>query len=126
MNSKWFKARANQKFKECIEVLNKVKDNIQYIRDVKKTYDYELDTILFKGTFYILDLIDSNINESLNLVKTNNIEGGTHQAVARKILVEGLNVYCPECKKLITDTYQGGVKYTHKCPYCNQKLDWIE
>ncbi len=73
MTREWFESRANQKFKESIDLLNKVKDNIQYIRNVKKAYDYDLDEEIFKGTFYILDLIDSNINESLKLVKTNSI-----------------------------------------------------
>ena len=124
MNSEWFKNRANQKFKESIDLLNKVKDNIQYIRDVKKAYGYELDTEIFKGTFFILDEIDSNINESLELVKTNSTSVGTHKAVAQKVIIDGCNVYCPACKELIADTYQHGVKYVHKCPYCNQKLDW--
>lgn len=124
MTKEWFKDRANQKFKESIDLLNKVKDNIQYIHDVKKAYDYELDTEIFKGTFYILDMIDSNINESLKLVKTNSIEGGTHKTVAHTIIIDGINVYCPVCTELIADTYQNGVKYVHKCPYCDQKLDW--
>ncbi len=124
MNKEWFKNRANEKFDESIELLIKVKHNIQYIREVKETYGYELDTILFKGTFYTLDQIDNNINESLELVEINSIEGGTHKAVVQEIIVDGFNVYCPVCKELITDTYQPGVKYVHKCPYCNQKLDW--
>ena len=78
MNREWFKNRANQKFKESIDLLNKVKDNIQYIRDVKKAYGYKLDDEIFKGTFFILDQIDSNINESLELVETNSIEGGNN------------------------------------------------
>ena len=124
MNSEWFKNRANQKFKESIDLLNKVKDNIQYIRDVKRAYGYELDTMIPKYTFHIVDIIDNDISECLELVKTNSIEGGTHKAVAQKIIIDGSNVYCPECNELIADTYQHGVKYVHKCPYCNQKLDW--
>lgn len=124
MNRQWFKDRANHKFKESIDLLNKVKDNIQYIKDVKKAYGYELDTLIFKGTFFIIDPIDSCISEFLKFVKNNSIEGGTHETVAQKVVIDGFNVYCPECSELIADTYQNGVKYVHKCPYCNQKLDW--
>ena len=143
MNSEWFKNRANQKFKESIDLLNKVKDNIYYIHAVKEGYAIaqininnlewtqaalkaaeELDTILSEYIFHIIDIIDSDISEYLQLVKTNSIEGGTHKAVAQEIIIDGINVYCPECRELIADTYQHGVKYVHKCPYCNQKLDW--
>lgn len=114
MNREWFKNRANQKFKESIDLLNKVKDNIHYIHAVNEAYGYELDT----------EILKRYINESLELVKTNSIEGGTHKAVAHKIVIDGINVYCPVCTELIADTYQNGVKYVHKCPYCNQRLDW--
>jgi hypothetical protein len=124
MNREWFKNRANQKFKESIDLLNKVRDNIQYIKDVKNAYGYELDTLIFKGTFFILDEIDININKSLELVKTNSIEGGTHETIAQKVIIDGFSVYCPVCTELIADTYLWGVNYVHKCPYCNQKLNW--
>lgn len=88
MNREWFKNRANQKFKESIDLLNKVKDNIHYITAVKEVYGYELDTEIFKGTFLILDEIVININKSLELVKTNSIEGGTHKAVAREVILD--------------------------------------
>ena len=121
---RWFKNRANQKFDESIDLLYKVRDNIQYIKDVKETYGYELDTILCKYTFHIIEIIDNDISECLKLVKTNSIETMKSKAVAQKVIVDGFNVYCPVCKELIVDTYQWGVTYVRKCPYCNQKLDW--
>ena len=69
-------------------------------------------------------------------MKTNSLETMRSKTIAQKVLVEnsktialkvivrGSNVYCPVCVELIADTYQHGVKYVHKCPYCNQKLDW--
>ncbi len=136
MNSEWFKNRANQKFDETMELLYKVKDNISYIKGVNETYGYELDTILRKYAFHIIDIIDNDISECLKLMKTNSLEimrsktlaqkvlVERSKAVALKVLVRGINVYCPVCVELIADTYQHGVTYVHKCPYCNQKLDW--
>ena len=136
MNSAWFKNRANQKFDVSIDLLYKVKDNIQYIRGVKETYGYKLDTILREDAFHIIDTIDNNISECLKLMNTNSLEIMRLKTVAQKrmversktialkVIVRGINVYCPVCVELITDTYQHGVTYVHKCPYCNQKLDW--
>ena len=136
MNKEWFKNRANIRFDELVDLLYKVKDNIQYIKGVKETYGYELDTVLRKDTFHIIDTIDNDISECLKLVKTNSLETMRSKTIAQKVLVErsktialkvivrGINVYCPVCAELIADTYQKGVKNVHKCPYCNQKLDW--
>ena len=136
MNKEWFKNRANIRFDELVDLLYKVKDNIQYIKGVKETYGYELDTVLRKDTFHIIDTIDNDISECLKLVKTNSLETMRSKTIAQKVLVErsktialkvivrGINVYCPVCAELIADTYKNGVTYVHKCPYCNQKLDW--
>src|SRR5690554_4437344 len=121
MNREWFKNRANQKLDESIDLLYKVKDNIQYIKDMKGTYGYELDTILRKYSFHIIEIIDNDINECIKLVRSNSIETMKSKAFAQKVIVDENNVYCPACKELIADTYQYGVKYVHKCPYCNQK-----